>query len=141
MKRIVTLAGAALVLAGCSVIDLGASREAEYFEQVKGLEDKVEELTKQFDDAKARIAELESDEHARFIDAYLARARARPPTRRSWPGTRSWRTSRRARWAAPRVSYATAPALARWSRTWSRPRSTGCSSTSSRPPSRRPARC
>lgn len=72
MKRIAALAGTGLLLAGCGIIDVGASRESEYYEQVRQLEEKVDGLTQQLDDAKARIAELESDEHARFIDAYLA---------------------------------------------------------------------
>lgn len=72
MKRIAALASTALLLAGCSIMDLGESREAEYYEQVKQLEAKVDDLTTQLADAKARIGELESDEHARFIDAYLA---------------------------------------------------------------------
>lgn len=72
MKRIVALAGAGLLLAGCSVVNAGPSREDEYYARVQELEDKVEDLTKQLADTKARTAELESDEHARFIDAYLA---------------------------------------------------------------------
>ncbi len=72
MKTIAALAGAGLLLAGCSVVNAGPSREDEYYAKVQALEAKVEDLTRRLADAQARVGALESDEHARFIDAYLA---------------------------------------------------------------------
>lgn len=72
MKTNPALVGVGLLLAGCSVVNAGPSREDVYYARVQDLEDKVENLTKQLADAQARVGELESDEHARFIDAYLA---------------------------------------------------------------------
>ncbi len=70
MKR--ALAATALsILTGCAIVDAGESREAEYYQQVVDLQQKLDDQSAELEKTKTRVTELESDEHARFIDAYL----------------------------------------------------------------------
>ncbi len=70
MRRALATLGL-LLAAGCSVVDVGDSREAEYYARIQTLETQVEELQKSLDGAQSRVKDLESDERARFIDTYL----------------------------------------------------------------------
>lgn len=60
-----------LLAAGCGVVDVGDSREAEYYARIQTLETQVEDLQKSLDGAQSRVKDLEGDERARFIDTYL----------------------------------------------------------------------
>ncbi len=77
MRLALALLGVTL-LGGCSVIDSGECREAEYYARIETLESKVEELGKSLESAQSRVKDLESDEHARFIDTYLLEQTATP---------------------------------------------------------------